>query len=257
MENLYARDFNPEFFQTTCVNCGYVFSYLAPDNPNFRRLHAGVNYRVLCDSCGVKESKKEYASTHGERGQEWEKQTGTLIDARRIARKQAHAAIKTLTNKRELTFAYQAIQTEKRAVFAMLSASLDARYKTNDETQKQVLQGNSNLLACFREAITTREQIYFNALESERIRARLLPRLMGIQRIGLDFGSIKFGNKTFDDATGIHFAVFPAYVCDDDAIAASEFYPQSAFPGQAFASRATIQRTRTRVMVSQRYGLDI
>jgi hypothetical protein len=64
------------------------------------------------------------------------------------------------------------------------------------------------------------------------------------------------GYKTIDDACAIEWWLFPANIRNPLAVVD---FPDGAYrgPGQTFSDRAHVRRTRTRVLVTQRTGLDI
>jgi hypothetical protein len=253
------------YFSQFCITCGYRFHYITAQS---------INFRVLCDSCAIKRSKREYASdAFPTRGRK--RKTGDLHNATRRAIRAAHSTIKALRTHTELKETYATTQAARIAAYNLLDANLKALYAykgANAETLA-ILKGNNALLSCTWQALTAQEKIFFHALQAanaaRNVHMIFCFNCQGVfdsehdcgphlwKSLPLAWNAVKYSVKLFDDACGVAFYVFPASVSDEEALNATEFTEYYNGAGASFADFPVVRRTKTRVLVSQRFGLDI
>lgn len=70
-------------------------------------------------------------------------------------------------------------------------------------------------------------------------------------------GAIKGFVEEYDSTSWRNVVIFPAAMTDEEALWASGMTPYYSGVGRGFASRPHVRRSRTRVLVSQRGGLDV
>lgn len=66
----------------------------------------------------------------------------------------------------------------------------------------------------------------------------------------------KHGTKSFEPGFGIEWWLFSSDVSDDEALGAAE-PPYYGDPGGLYIKKPNVRRTKTRVLVTQRFGLDV